>query len=78
MLQAFELQWRFVGSENELLSKLVQVVEYEKEGVLCTFLVGKVLNVVNYEHIYRLIEGIEVVGAFVEHCRLILHLEGVG
>ena len=55
-MHAAQLHWTAVGGQDQLLVTLLQVVEDLEEGVLRTFQVGKVLDIVHNQYIDRLIE----------------------
>jgi hypothetical protein len=57
----FKFHRRLIGSDNQLLSVLVKMVENMEENILSFFLIGKVVNIVNQQHIYHLIEMDKVV-----------------
>ncbi len=78
--EVFKLDWRAVAGHHELLAQLVQVVEDVEERVLRRdeVLAGKLLDVVDDEHVDALVEVDEVVQSVLTHGIGVLHLELIG
>ena len=77
LLEILELNRRTVGSEHELLSALMEMVEYVEEGILRA-VAGKILNVIDDENVHLHVEGHEICELVVHICLHILRLEPVG
>ena len=77
-LYALQQYGRAVGSEDELFTVLMQVVEDVEERVLRLRYPRKFLYVVNDEHVNGLVEVDEVIDRIVAHRVGILHLKQMG
>ena len=77
LLEILELNRRTVGSKHELLSTLVEMVEYVEEGILRT-VAGKILNVIDDENVHLHVEGHEISELIVHISLHILRFEPVG
>ena len=73
-----QLQRRAVARQDELLARLLEVVEDMEEGVLGALESGEVLDIIDDEHIDRLVE-IQKVGNTIQVVRILeLQLKRVG
>ena len=57
----FHLNRRLVGGQDDLVAFLVEVVEDMEENILGLFLAGKVMNIVDDQHIDHLVKMNEIV-----------------
>lgn len=77
-LKTRDVHRRLVGSHDNLLLQLVQMVEYLEESFLCLRLVaGNKLDIVNDEHIHRLIKPVEIIEVVALDSLHVLLVEGV-
>ncbi|MCK7531591.1 MAG: hypothetical protein MZV63_11445 [Marinilabiliales bacterium] len=56
-----KLNRRLVACEYELFSRLMEVIEYVEESILCLLFAGKLMNVINDQHIDHLVEMKEII-----------------
>ena len=77
LLDVLELHRRTITSQDQLLTALLQVVEDMEERVLRTFQSCEILDIIDDEHIHRLIEIEEIRYPVLLPCVLELQLKGV-
>ena len=78
VLHALQVYRWTVAGEDDLLAATEEMVEDMEEGVERLWRVHPFLYIINYQHVYRLIEIDEVVGRVMTHRVGELHLEQAG